>query len=103
MKALIIHDSMTQPEDLAITMTHLMNAKITIRLVDVIDITSKDLKDIDWAVLDCWMPDDSLPIPVQNVLTNMSHEALQKLQLIELPDIERATWFYQEGKRYIAG
>lgn len=103
MKAIILHDFTAHPDDLAITMTHLMNLRISVKLVDVTEAVSVDFQGVDWVILHCWMPDQQLPISVQNVLTRIPCGQLQQMQIIELPDIERAAWFHREGSRLCVG
>jgi|GEM_PF-5080280 len=103
MKAIILHDFTAQPEDLAITMTHLMNLNICVKLLDVTYAVQSDLRDVDWVILHCWMPDHQLPMTVQNLLTQIPRERLQHLRIIELPDVERAVWFHQSSRQLPIG
>lgn len=103
MKAIILHDSLAQPEDLAVTMSHLINSRIPVRLLDVAHATRHDFIGVNWVILDCWMPDNVLPHSVQALLTRIPRETLMQLNIIELPDFERVLWFYREGRQYVVG
>jgi len=103
MKAIILHDALARPEDLAITMSHLINSRIPVRLLDVAYATQQDFMDVNWVILDCWMPDNVLPLSVQSLLTRIPRETLMQLNIIELPDFERTLWFYREGRQQVVG